>query len=786
MIIRDHATGQPYQLSPDTTLQIERTNPFFNDYGEQSLPLDIPDTPLNRQLTGQPGELANTARPERDRMVDIEDGEYHVRAHRQVLSARRGGNISTSYLLEQSNLYAKIGGKQLIDVFDGQYVHDRNGISTKDMNLDARMAFLDGLKDHQDPHYDIFPVAMTDTGGGGLGYRLLNAYGCIMKHLDGDSYEFFPEPYSSGLSILQWLNGPEQITLPGGTTKARNRITFFNDTTINLQRGYYMSPFIRAIYVLECVIESLGYTLQYPGKNGIGTPDPVMTRMVFVNNTIDACVHGTEQETPSGQAAPTSGILISDIVPDCTCSDLLDIFRYKFGQEFIVDDITHTVTMRHFSTMLNSAPVDLTSHLVGRPQIEYSESQQRIVLVPAAAQSGDTSTEITTALAKYPAAVFDHVRGGWTVTGHCGFRPVTELVIDGNAGYNVDDHTARLESDEHKSPDRIPSMVALTDSGARANVPFQRNVWTFPYIGDERALHSTLIDRSTDDSPALEERPQLDIMLLLPYTDYKGYHRGTLTDYDYYKFYSLGLSETAGIGGSLCYHGADGLYERYWRSRDYLTRNALNKVRASLLLPASLKMTLSPLSQILLHGTSLLIDTLTIALGTDNAIESTLLTATAQTDGPDSVPSQAPYPDDSIYISTGYHWKLRRIYELVTRQEYEDNTDKLSPLKIYPKERPSASNQGTVCCQQYQYYKMGTIDISAILPFLFNWDELWYVDPIEGWHRFNYGGDIIDVGRLYGISFYDGEMHNDGYLEQPHDNYFKIISELVCVSEQSS
>ena len=96
----------------------------------------------------------------------------------------------------------------------------------------------------------------------------------------------------------------------------------------------------------------------------------------------------------------------------------------------------------------------------------------------------------------YPAAVFDHVRGGWTVTGHCGFQPVTELVIDGNAGYNVDDHTARLESDEHKSPDRIPSMVALTDSGARANVPFQRNVWTFPYIGDERALHSTLIDRS--------------------------------------------------------------------------------------------------------------------------------------------------------------------------------------------------------------------------------------------------------------------------------------------------
>lgn len=785
MIIRDHATGQPYQLSPDTTLQIERTNPFFNDYGEQSLPLDIPDTPLNRQLTGHPGELANAARPESGRMVDIEDGEYHVRAHRQVLNARRGGNISTSYLLEQSNLYAKIGGKQLIDIFDGQYVHDSNGTSTKDMTLDDRMAFLDSLKSHQNPHYDIFPVAMTDTGGGGFGYKLLNAYGCVWKHLDSDTYEFWPVPYQSGLSRLQWLNGPEQITLPDGTTKARDQITFFNDTTLNLQRGYYMSPFIRAIYVLECVIESLGYTLQYPGKNGIGTPDPVMTRMVLVNNTIDACVHGTEQETPAGQAAPTSGILISDLVPDCTCSDILDIFRYKFNQEFLIDDITHIVTMRHFSTMLDSAPVDLTPYIVGRPQIEYSESQRRIVLVPVAAQSGDTAVEIATALVKYPAAVFDPVRGGWTVTGHRGIQPVTEYVIDGNAGYNIDDHTAHLESDEHKSPDRIPSMAALTDSGALHGQPTPYNIWTFPYIGDERALHSDLIDRSADDSPALEERPKLDIMLLLPYDDYKNYPRGTLTDYDYYRFYSDGVTRSAGIGGALCYHGSDGLYERYWRNRDYLTRNALNKLRASLLLPASLKMALSPVSRILLHGTSLLIDTLTIALGTSNAIESTLLTAAPQTDGPDSEPSQAPLPNDSIYTGSGYHWQLRRNYQLITRQEYEAIVDKPEPPITYPKERPTADNAGQVCCYQYQFFKMGTSGDTADLPFLFDWDELWYWDPVNStYHKFNGSAtDESHVGELYGISFYGLFMRNDGHGSSAHDNYFEIFSELVCVQD---
>ena len=45
-------SGQAYQLKPGAQLEVERTNLFFNEYGEQTLPIELPDTDVNRMLTG--------------------------------------------------------------------------------------------------------------------------------------------------------------------------------------------------------------------------------------------------------------------------------------------------------------------------------------------------------------------------------------------------------------------------------------------------------------------------------------------------------------------------------------------------------------------------------------------------------------------------------------------------------------------------------------------------------------------------------------------------------------
>lgn len=735
MRIKNLNKGRDYQLAPDTTLQIERTNPFFNEYGEQSLPVDLPDTPLNRDLTGHPEDLSAVCRPDSNVEVEIIDGDYHVRAQQRVLSARRNDKISTSYLLAQSELYAVIGDTQLMDVFGSETVP-----GTDVMSLDDKIAWLDGLKDHNDPNFDIFPVAMnkTDDSGPSLGYKLLNARGVLFTWMsDPDKQYFYPYPLSSGgsgyISSVLWLNAEDRTTGP----------KIMNDTSLNLQKGYYMTPFVRAIHVLKTVILHFGYTLVYDA-------DVVIDKMVFLNNTIDSIVTG-------------SGILYSDLVPDCSCSDLLDLFRYKFNVEFVCDAAAGTVTMLPFAAMLRSVPVDLTSYLTGHPAIEYRESYRRLVLSPSGSMATDVAIPARETLAKHFAPRWDALYGGWVKDGHQGYYPVTELIADGTAGYNIGGEL-ELEVEELKSPDKIPSMVSLVNYDAEHEIAAVSRLWTFPYIGDERALHSRMSDDS-DDPSELQERPKLDMMLLLPYNDYRSFPRGTLTNWDYYRFYDAGVRAKINSDAdySLCYHGSDGLFKRHWKGRDDLLRNALNKVRATLLLPAELKMAISPLNRVLLRGSMLLVDTLTLTLGQDDAQqESAFLTSTQQE------PVSHAVDSEEIIPATGYHWELKRIYRKIEKSQYDlfksflPATDYLfNPSRVFPAVQASEANAGDECCIQYQFVEFTGSPMS--LPYYPAWDE-----------------------RHQGLQEEDGINDLGGILVNTsgHTVYVHVESKLVSVADQ--
>ena len=74
MKIINTKSGKAYQLVPETQLEIEKTNPFFNDYGEQSLPVSLPDSPYNRDILNFPNVIQ---RKEKVQLLDasIQDGE---------------------------------------------------------------------------------------------------------------------------------------------------------------------------------------------------------------------------------------------------------------------------------------------------------------------------------------------------------------------------------------------------------------------------------------------------------------------------------------------------------------------------------------------------------------------------------------------------------------------------------------------------------------------------------------------------------------------------------------
>ena len=52
-----HESGKAYDLA-DIQLTLSRMNPFFNDYGEQSLPVTLPPTDRNRELLIYPDNMA--------------------------------------------------------------------------------------------------------------------------------------------------------------------------------------------------------------------------------------------------------------------------------------------------------------------------------------------------------------------------------------------------------------------------------------------------------------------------------------------------------------------------------------------------------------------------------------------------------------------------------------------------------------------------------------------------------------------------------------------------------
>lgn len=44
MKITNIKSGKQYQLQPDQTIEMERTNLFFNEYAEVSMPIDLPNS----------------------------------------------------------------------------------------------------------------------------------------------------------------------------------------------------------------------------------------------------------------------------------------------------------------------------------------------------------------------------------------------------------------------------------------------------------------------------------------------------------------------------------------------------------------------------------------------------------------------------------------------------------------------------------------------------------------------------------------------------------------------
>jgi hypothetical protein len=144
-------SGKAYHLDPDTQLEVERTNPFFNDAGEQTLPLTLPDSDHNRAILGYPDALANIKKPGQNIDATISDGEYFTPCRQAILGAKRNEGIETSFYMNEGAFFSRIPDTGLSAVFAGESIP---GVATVQQGI----AFCRDLLFHRHDIFAIFPV----------------------------------------------------------------------------------------------------------------------------------------------------------------------------------------------------------------------------------------------------------------------------------------------------------------------------------------------------------------------------------------------------------------------------------------------------------------------------------------------------------------------------------------------------------------------------------------------------------------------------------------------------
>lgn len=665
MKITNTKTGKAYQLAPGTQIEIERPNLFFNEWGEQSYPVDLPDTDMNRELCGYPHLITNRNKPLSDIECTLQEGHFYMPCRMAVLGAKRKEKISVSFYMNEGSFLAKISDVALRDVFGDEVIP---GITTVQQGID----FCWSLRDDTNPQYGIFPIIVDLDDE----KRFVNR----INYMDADGN----------------LTTTQSGTL--GFYNAFERTEKVDDRNIKLDPGYYISPFIRANYLLERLFNHFGYNL----VDNFFTRTPTFQKMVFVNNTVDSLVSGT--------------IKLAHLVPDCMCSDILNLFRKKFCCEFIPDEVARTVKIVLFNEMMEeTSAADLTELLVGNPELNF-EGYKQLKLTSEDMMTEGSSFESTKDIeSKHPEAYYSG--GAYYHTGYSSKGVITELLSDGNIPYYAGE---ALESYDVDVPETMYSQVYLEYySGYQRDV--ERGIYA-PYIGEGRTLNSTIEGLPSDDDEEEEseeiitsDNPEQKPVLSL--TTVENYTRGTLITDSY----------------SLQFNGPAGIFEKFYRKYDTLLRNSLHKVTATLLLTDEQKQRIDVHRKVHLLGDEMLVNILHYSVGGKNEpLESELLTTSLY-----EYVSEAE-PESHRFLQSDYGWKIEETFEEISKEEYieagyevDDNVQKVTNdlPAIYPLPPTEAIYQAGGKHYQREYYNYVTSRVDGQKHF---YRRYWSLIPVKG------------------------------------------------------
>lgn len=646
MKITHTESGKPYHLKPGTQLEIERTNLFFNEWGEQTIPIELPDTGQNRELMGFPDKLTNRKKPPTRIPVTIEDGEYFMPCRQAILSGQRKTGISSSFYMNEGSFLSRISQTSLREIFGNETVAGVNTVS-------EGINFCRSLINTRNDTYAIFPVIIEMDGE--------------RKYLNRVEYMNEKGEYSGNRSTVGQYNYL-------GLVNEFERTEEVDGYKILLAPGYYISPFLRAGYVLRRIFTHFGYTLL---PNFFDVTEP-FSDMVFINNTMDALVNGT--------------ILLSHLVPDCRCNTILDVYRKKFCCEFIPDETQRTVKIEMFRDVLQEpAHTNLSPCLTSPYKIQFVEPKQIKLSSKSQVSDGPVYDSIAEVMVKHPEGYYDKRDGAFYHNGYTHNYRIIEKIACSTIPYFAG---GDIEAKEITVPDcAVPTILEPERQNTVRNTGGERPSNTtssrsrpnmfLPFIGEANALNSTVKLNKTEKTDEEEENTDIDTesssknkeqapILSFVYFSSRDFYLGTTTNYSF--------DGTKIFDYSLHYNGPDGIFERFYRPMDDLYRNSLHTVSAELLLSQHQKMSIPAHKKVLLDGAELLIDKLKYSIGgTNEPVESELLT-TSLYEPVDRAPE-----DVQRFLLPEYEWGVKQTVQTITKAEYDAAVSKADSLPaIYP------------------------------------------------------------------------------------------------------
>jgi hypothetical protein len=493
-----------FDLPDGFALNLERTNPFFTDEGDTSVPVTLPSSPHNLQL------LRHIER------IDAKDSDMAMAEAWLTVGA------------------VTVKGTLLVDTI------------SKEDGIDAAFTFRNGglYAEYRDkPLKELFADTVVDLGSPREAAQHL--YGIYEAGSNTNDYTCFPvmgqeeEACREGYTIINDL--PHFTDNPPAYGE---RVFYEGGTMLYVPEGYGVTPFIYLHRMLDLMFELMNYEVT------VNVFENFTRKLVVLNNTVDAIVNGT--------------ICYADMVPDMTVSELLNWLRDRFMVQAVVDSNTMTVKIVQFDA-LTKPDADITGLLLGGITMRY-EKPSHVVITPSVGAGNEAAATSLKALKeKYGAWVgvdendwgkivnntspnyydclilrrstgmFSEMRRN-LVTGD----PVLEPVGSNCFAYDRENN----EQTEAFNPnDTIPLMVC----GSKLEL--------YPVIGDPIHRHSTYSGMSDNDDQRL--------IIVQEYSgiNYTAFKRGGTTQDNVPVLVQTSHGHLSQLGRNLT---PDGLYPSFW------------------------------------------------------------------------------------------------------------------------------------------------------------------------------------------------------------------------------